>query len=131
MMRIVVAYDGSEHAKKALLFLSNLVKDSDEVHIVTVVKEAPREPESVIIETREKAEESLKHAMDLMKAKAVKTQVLESPSVADAVLGYCKNVNCDMIVTGSRGLTGIKKAILGSVSSELVAKSQVPVLVVK
>jgi nucleotide-binding universal stress UspA family protein len=36
-----------------------------------------------------------------------------------------------MIVTGSRGLSKIKRAILGSVSSELVAKSPVPVLVVK
>ncbi len=130
-MKIVVAYDGSDHAKKALLFLTNIINEKDELYLVTVVREAPREPESVIIETREKAEESLKHALDMLKTKNVKTQILESPNVADAVIQYCKNVNCDMIVSGSRGLTGIKKAIMGSVSSELVAKSHVPVLVVK
>ena len=130
-MKIVVAYDGSDHAKKAVLFLANIAGEKDEVHLVTVVKEAPREPESVIIETREKAEESLKHAIELLKVKNVKTQVLEAPNVADAIIQYCKNVNCDMIVSGSRGLTGLKKAILGSVSSDLVAKSPVPVLVVK
>ncbi|TRM80390.1 hypothetical protein DJ524_07805 [Sulfolobus sp. D5] len=61
----------------------------------------------------------------------VVSKILESNEVAEALIQYCNNIGCDLIVSGSRGLTGIKKAILGSVSSELVSKANVPVLVVK
>nr|WP_256201967.1 universal stress protein [Sulfuracidifex metallicus] len=59
------------------------------------------------------------------------TKVLESNDVVGSIVEYCKQINCNLIVTGSRGLSGIKKAILGSVSSEIVSKSDVSVLVVK
>jgi len=130
-MKVVFAYDGSDHAKKALIFGSGLLGENAEIHIVTVVREAPREPESVIIESEERAKKLLQEAKDTVKAKQVVTKYLVSNSVADAIIDYCRQVGCDMIVTGSRGLSGIKKAILGSVSSELMAKSPVPVLVVK
>jgi nucleotide-binding universal stress UspA family protein len=130
-MKVVFAYDGSDHAKKALIFGTGLLGENAEIHIVTVVREAPREPESEIIETEEKAKKLLQEAKDTVKAKRVVTEYLVSNSVADAIIDYCKQIGCDMIVTGSRGLSRIKKAILGSVSSELMAKSPVPVLVVK
>jgi Universal stress protein UspA and related nucleotide-binding proteins len=130
-MKVVFAYDGSDHAKKALVFGSGLLGENAEIHIVTVVREVPREPESEIIESEEKAKKLLQEAKDTVKAKQVVTEYLVSNSVADAVIDYCRQIGCDMIVTGSRGLSRIKKAILGSVSSELMAKSPVPVLVVK
>ena len=37
----------------------------------------------------------------------------------------------DLVVTGSRGIGGIKGAILGSVANSIVQKSKVSVLVVK
>jgi nucleotide-binding universal stress UspA family protein len=130
-MKVVFAYDGSDQAKKALIFGSGLLGENAEIHVVTVVREVPREPESVIIESEERAKMLLQEAKDTVKARQVVTKYLVSSSVADAILDYCRQIGCDMIVTGSRGLSGIKKAILGSVSSELVAKSPVPVLVVK
>ncbi|MEM3293340.1 MAG: universal stress protein, partial [Metallosphaera sp.] len=48
-----------------------------------------------------------------------------------SIIDYCNKIECDLIVTGSRGLTGLKKVVLGSVSSSLVNKSSIPVLVVK
>jgi len=96
-----------------------------------LVREVPREPESEIIESEERAKKLLQEAKDTVKAKQVVTKYLVTNSVADAIIDYCRQIGCDMIVTGSRGLSRIKKAILGSVSSELMAKSPVPVLVVK
>ncbi len=43
-MKVVFAYDGSDHAKKALIFGTGLLGENAEIHIVTVVREAPREP---------------------------------------------------------------------------------------
>nr|WP_256201966.1 universal stress protein [Sulfuracidifex metallicus] len=58
-MKAVLAYDGSEHSKKALATLLTMLKKTDELHIVTVIKEAPRSPEQVIIESEEKAKQIL------------------------------------------------------------------------
>ena len=38
---------------------------------------------------------------------------------------------CDLIVLGSRGLTGLKRLVLGSISNAVAAKARQPVLVIK
>ncbi|ABP94430.1 MULTISPECIES: universal stress protein [Metallosphaera] len=130
-MKIVLAYDGSDYARKALLFALKLMRDIDELHMVTVVKEIPRSPEQVTIENDKKAEEALNAVKKEIEGYKVVTKVLESADVPSAIIDYCNKIECDLIVTGSRGLTGIKKIVLGSVSSELVSRSNIPVLVVK
>lgn len=42
-----------------------------------------------------------------------------------------KNIDADLIVVGSRGLSTIRRSLLGSVSSRLVQESEISVLVVK
>ncbi|BFH72761.1 universal stress protein [Sulfurisphaera javensis] len=130
-MKILIAYDGSDHSKKAVFFTLNFIKKEDEIYLVTVIKEAPKSPEQKIIQAREEAEQKQKEVLKDLEGYKVTAEILESPDVSSALIEYCKKVNCNMIVTGSRGLTGLKKAILGSVSSELVSKSDIPVLVVK
>lgn len=130
-MKVIIAYDGSEHSKKALFFALKLLRKEDEIHLVTVVREAPKSPEQKIIENETKAKEILESVKLELEGFKVKTKILESADVADAIIEYCKQIECDMVITGSRGLTGLKKAILGSVSSALVSKADFPVLVVK
>ena len=130
-MRYVVGYDGSEHSRKAVMFLLKILKKEDEVHLVTVVKEPPRSPEQKIIEERSKAEEMQKEIQKDLSDFSVKLNILESLDVPDAVIQYCEKVNCDVIVTGSRGLTGLKKIVMGSVSEAILNKSHVPVLIIK
>ena len=130
-MKYLVAYDGSEYSKKAISFLLKILKKGDEIYLVTVVKEPPKSPEQKIIEERSKAEEMQKEIVKDLSDFNVKTEILESLDVPDAVIEYCSKINCDMIVTGSRGLTGLKKVIMGSVSQAILNKSHVPVLIVK
>jgi nucleotide-binding universal stress UspA family protein len=47
-----------------------------------------------------------------------------------AVLAVARDRDASTIVVGSRGLSGLKSAVLGSVSSGLLAHSEVPVLLV-
>ena len=62
----------------------------------------------------------------------VKTDVLiKYTSVAKEILEYAESNKIDLIIMGSRGMTGIKKMLLGSVASRVVTYSQCPVLVVK
>jgi nucleotide-binding universal stress UspA family protein len=47
------------------------------------------------------------------------------------IINYADNKAYDIIVIGSRGMSSIKEAFLGSTSNYILHKSKVPVLIVK
>ncbi|MGC1425153.1 MAG: universal stress protein [Nitrosotalea sp.] len=47
------------------------------------------------------------------------------------IVDFAHKEKFDLIVIGSRGLSPIKRMILGSVANSVVNKSKIPVLVVK
>ncbi len=57
--------------------------------------------------------------------------VLGSTSVAKAILDYAEQRNVDLIVIRTRGMSGIKRMLLGSTASGVVTYSHCPVLVLK
>lgn len=48
-----------------------------------------------------------------------------------AILAEAKERNCDLIVMGSHGRTGLSKLFLGSQTAEVLAETNLPVLIVK
>ena len=59
-------------------------------------------------------------------------KVIGGPSpVSDSILIYAENENVDLIVVGTKGRSGFKKLLLGSVASKVVTYAHCPVLVVK
>ncbi len=52
-------------------------------------------------------------------------------SAADAILSVATEKGCDTIVMGSHGRRGLGRLILGSQAAEVLARSSLPVLVVK
>jgi nucleotide-binding universal stress UspA family protein len=64
--------------------------------------------------------------------KKIKTDVITTPfSIAASILNYAEERNVDLIIIGTRGKSGIKKMLLGSVASDVVTYSYCPVLVTK
>ena len=59
------------------------------------------------------------------------TVALETGPVADALEGYVKRNNVDLIVISSHGRGGFSRLSLGSVTDSLIRRTTVPVLVVK
>jgi nucleotide-binding universal stress UspA family protein len=57
--------------------------------------------------------------------------ILKWGNVAETILQTAAEEQCDLIVLGSRGLTGFKRLMLGSISNAVAAKAQCPVLVIK
>ena len=51
--------------------------------------------------------------------------------VTEAVLETAGSRQCDAIVMGSRGMTGLKRLMIGSISNAVAAKSLLPVMIVK
>ena len=138
--RILVAYDGSQHARRALEVAIDIAKKyGAKIYVAEVVDTATilglsmgPVPADVLDSMREKAKADLADA----KAKAesegvqIETALLEGDP-ASTIVEYSDRIGADLIVTGSRGLSTIKRVFLGSVSTGIVTHSKKPVLVVK
>ena len=62
----------------------------------------------------------------------LKTLIIVSPlSVIGSIIGYAERENIDLIVVGTRGKSGFKRLLLGSIASGVVTHAHCPVLVVK
>ncbi|HYO06529.1 MAG TPA: universal stress protein [Phototrophicaceae bacterium] len=65
-------------------------------------------------------------------AKNLKTEIIEGKSsVAATIVDYAESKNVDLIVIGSRGVTGFKKMLVGSVTSDVVKYAHCSVLVIR
>ncbi|MFP3399576.1 universal stress protein [Acidianus sp.] len=137
--KILVAYDGSEHSKKALDVAIDLAKRySSEVYVVEAVDETIFEtvgvlpPLSAIEEMEKKAKKDIDEAVNKATQNGVKAvgEVL-SGDPATAILEYANKNDIKLIIIGSRGLSRFKRILLGSVSSRVVQESKIPVIVVK
>jgi nucleotide-binding universal stress UspA family protein len=48
-----------------------------------------------------------------------------------AITNHAEKENADLIIVGTRGRTGFKKILLGSVASGVVAYAHCPVMIIK
>jgi nucleotide-binding universal stress UspA family protein len=62
-----------------------------------------------------------------------KSEIIEDPisRIGSSIVDYAERENIDLIVIGTRGRTGFKKMLLGSVASDVVTYAHCPVMVVK
>ena len=62
----------------------------------------------------------------------LKTDLIVTPtSIVGAIIHYAEHEKADLIVIGTRGRSGIKKMLLGSVAAGVVTYAHCPVMVVK
>jgi nucleotide-binding universal stress UspA family protein len=68
----------------------------------------------------------------VVKTNKINTEMVEtSISAADEIIKYSKEKDVDLIVVGTKGRSGMSKALLGSVASKVVTYSTCSVLVVR
>lgn len=140
--KVLVAYDGSELAKKALQMAINFSKENPNLQIEVVhvyqiptvaIGEGVYTPSAqAALHYLEDAEKILAEAEQAVSA-ATKNYnvVLKDGAFAKNILEHADETGCELILIGSRGLSGIKEYFLGSVSHNVVQKSKIPVLIVK
>jgi nucleotide-binding universal stress UspA family protein len=142
--KILVAVDGSKPSLDASTYAIELAKKNyAELIVLSIVSPIPNsqfEYDNIgrmkEFETIEKKE--AEQYIDKVKQKAtenkvsVKTDVLiKYTSVVKEIVEYAENYKVDMIVIGSKGRTGLKKLLLGSIANGVITYSHCPVLVVK
>lgn len=140
---MLVAYDGSVQANKAIEKAIELSKCNPNGHITVlyilninkalkhVQLELPEQLELLEKQLMEQGKRLLSTARDKMKTQNCSYSLrVKEGSPQQAIVDFAKEENCDLIVIGNRGLSGIKE-YLGSVSKEVVKRATVPVFVVK
>ena len=134
---ILVAYDGSEHSRKALDMAVQVAQCSngklkilyafDKVPLFLGDDETERFIERAMNKGRENLAEATQHLRDL--GVEFSTDIVEGPA-AEAILRVADVEGCDLIVMGSRGLGMVQGLLLGSVSYRVLHHATIPVLVV-
>jgi nucleotide-binding universal stress UspA family protein len=61
----------------------------------------------------------------------IETEIISSKDISGGILDFAEENNIDLIVIGTRGRSGFKRLLLGSVASHVVTYAHCPVLVVK
>ncbi len=133
---ILLAYDGSEHAKRA----AQVAKAEKEAHgarllVVHVYEPVPDylgEPffEEALKRRLERAERVLKEGLALVGLPSENGLLLEGEP-AGAILEAARAEGADLIVMGTRGLGALGGLFLGSQSQKVVAQAPCPVLLVR
>ncbi|MBO3803345.1 MAG: universal stress protein [Candidatus Brockarchaeota archaeon] len=140
---ILVAYDGSENAKKAFDSAIELAQKFQSKLVVVGVVEVPVlntygafartcNVIEVVKEIRAKVSADIERCVGLAREKGLDAdgKTLEGDPATE-ILRHSKEINADLIVTGCRGLSTWKQLLLGSVSHKVVSESKASTMVVK
>ncbi len=147
LQKILVATDGSNHARKAIEYASDIAsKYNATLYLVHVVSQTEI-PEDVLEYIRVERIEQPAQTVYLEKigqgvvgagekearqqgVEDVQSAVLQGDP-AERIIEFAKQKNVDMIVIGSRGLGSVKGLLLGSVSSKVCHVAECTCVTVK
>jgi len=136
-VKILVAYDGSEQARRALDWAVHMAMAQDStvgvISVAPTLAAGPRiadavDPTSNLDEHRRQLDE----AVAVLAAAGVKAKaVLKAGNPAEEIIDAARDGRFDVILVGIRGMGAVKRFIIGSVADRVVRHATVPVLVVR
>ena len=137
--KILLATDGSEDAELARTTAVDMATSTDsELHVVTVAPGYPsydvRVPE-IVEQLRKQAQNILDEQVEKIERDggkiAQKHLRIAERHRAQQIVRVAEEIGAGLIVMGSRGLGGVRRALMGSVSDSVVRHAHCPVLVVR
>ena len=146
--RILLATDGSREAELAASTATDIANATNsELHLLTV---APGNPDPIYhihegglrYETYQQAAEAIKREAQKVLDEQVQKVEEAGGSVKEAylrvgerrdqaIVHLAEELGAGLIVMGSRGLGGVRRALMGSVSASVVHHAHCPVMVVR
>ena len=133
-MKIVVGYDGSEAAKRALERATTVAGEDKRIVVVAAAEPHARagitegahlDPSEI-----ERRRRGLEKAEAFLLERGLETETIEAQGDAgDVIVDAAKDA--DLAIVGSRGLNPLQRLLLGSVSSKVVHRAECDVLVVR
>lgn len=135
--KVCIAYDFSKNSHQAFEFSLDFLKPfSPQVRIIHV-EETIELPiidsikDSIVEQYRQEKRNHLeKLIQELKEAGMEATYSIEtSESPVKGIIDYVEKENPDLVILGSRGLSSLERVLMGSTTSELLRKLQLPLLI--
>jgi nucleotide-binding universal stress UspA family protein len=140
-MKILLAADGSRFTRAAAVYLAAHLPQSasHQVHLLHVHPSLPYPGAVAVIGSaaveayhREESQAALAVAeAPLREARVAFRSIWEVGDPAPDIAAYAERHGIDLIVMGSHGHGALAALALGSVASKVIARSRVPVLIVR
>ena len=139
--RILLATDGSEHANLAAMTAIDLARSTNSrLHVVAVGRTFPGA--AIYKVYAEEAREDLRREAQEVLDEQVRKIEEAGGTVAiahlkmderrdEAIVHLAEDIGAGLIVIGSRGFGGMKRALMGNVADSVVRHAHCPVLVVR
>lgn len=139
--RILIPTDGSDAVRPAVEMALDLAKTHDAtLHVLFNVDQ----PTSIsgtaegfsgldnLLDTLEEEGHQITEAIEEQaKDRGIETEIaVRRGNPHDDILTYANEHDVELIVMGTHGRTGVKRALLGSVTEDVVRHSEIPVLTV-
>jgi nucleotide-binding universal stress UspA family protein len=132
--RVLLAYDGSEPARRALARVARFMPDAS-IAIVSVAKPVYRDPRYAGFadpNEENRHREALEEARSILAESGIEaTTAAPVGQAADEIVRAASESGADLVVLGARGLNPVKRLVLGSVSTKVLHEAPCDVLVVK
>jgi nucleotide-binding universal stress UspA family protein len=139
--KILVPVDFSKHAQRALSTAIDLAKASGgklhllhcyQINVGAISPYGLVIPESFDRDIREAATKQLSKWKEQVTQKGLEAEAEVSPLFpSEAIAATAERIGADLIVMGTRGLSGLKHVMLGSVAERTVRIAPCPVLTLK
>jgi nucleotide-binding universal stress UspA family protein len=137
---VCLAHDLSKHAQSAFEFFLNLVPPEEDGKLTLLhVEETIELPmvdaltEGLTKKIEEEKINYLNSFLERAKEKGWKAELVvkKYSNTADGIVEFIKEGDYDLLVMGSRGFSGLKRVLLGSTSSQVLRRAEVPILIHK
>ncbi len=141
--KILVAIDGSKNSMSAAEYAVSIAQRNKAELVALHVLHVPntelyltsgKKYEEFVDKNQRELDKSFEIISKKAKENQVKfrTEIIKVlPNIAAGIVTYADKRKFDLIIIGTRGRSGFKKLVLGSVASEVVTYSSCPVLVIK
>jgi nucleotide-binding universal stress UspA family protein len=139
MHKVLLPVDGSDPSRRAVDFFLTHVKRSGPVEAVLLNVHPASETRALAMhrdvvraDVRQNGEELLAEPRRRLEAAGIPyKQRLELGDIAQTIVKVAREEGCEQIIMGTRGLGAVAGLFLGSVATNVVRLTEVPVTLVK
>jgi nucleotide-binding universal stress UspA family protein len=130
-MRVLLGTDGSPDAVRAADWLARFpLPEESQILVVSVLPHLGSRAAEHVHAIHAQARQVLEDARLKLAPRAVDVRLMEG-GVREGLLQTAEEWKADLIVLGARGLSGVERALLGSVSLSVAREARCAVMVVK
>ncbi|WP_332900326.1 universal stress protein [Haladaptatus sp. CMSO5] len=139
--RILIPTDGSDPARPAVEMAVGLAETHGAMlHVLYIVDQPTTVSgmgegfsglDDLLDALEERGHQATKAIVEQARERGIETTAaVRRGNPHDDILSYAEDNDIDVIVMGTHGRTGVKRALLGSVTENVVRHSEIPVLTV-